>query len=84
MLYKVKLKGMNSYETRLNDLKKLALQLDNGEVNRDIENFIVKWLETYRKISKLISNLLIESSFKMHVLSVYLNIDMLFKSKIFA
>jgi hypothetical protein len=75
LIYKVKLKGMNSYETRLNDLKKLALELDNGEVNRDIENFIVKWLETYRKISKLKCNLLIESSLKMHVLSVYLNTD---------
>ncbi len=75
MIYKVKLKGMNSYETRLNDLKKLALELDNGEVNRDIENFIVKWLETYRNISKLKCNFLIESSLKMHVLSVYLNTD---------
>ncbi len=77
MIYKVKLKGMNSYETRLNDLKKLALELDNGEVNRDIENFIVKWLETYRKISKLKCNLLIESSLKMHVLSVCLNTDII-------
>ena len=45
---------MNSYETRLNDLKQLAIQLDNNEVNSDIQNFMVKWFETYKKISKLI------------------------------
>ena len=51
----VKLKGMNSYEPRLKDLKQLATQLDNGELNGDIENFLIKWSETYTKISELIS-----------------------------
>jgi transposase-like protein len=49
---------MNSYETRLNDLKQLAIQLDNAEVNADIESFLIKWSETYTKISKLIRNML--------------------------
>ena len=56
-MFKVKLKGMNSYETRLNDVKQLAIQLDNGEVNSDLENFIVKWFETYKKISELINKI---------------------------
>ena len=44
---------MNSYETRLNDLKQLAAQLDNNtELLHDIDQFIAKWSETYNNISK--------------------------------
>ena len=45
---------MNSYETRLNDLKQLAQQLDNKELLNDIELFLNKWSETYTKISESI------------------------------
>lgn len=45
---------MNSYETRLNQVKQLVIELDNSEVNSDIDNFLIKWSETYKQISKLI------------------------------
>jgi hypothetical protein len=43
---------MNSYEPRLGELKKLTTQLDNKELITDIENFALKWNETYCLISK--------------------------------
>jgi hypothetical protein len=43
---------MNSYETRLNDLKLLTNQLDNKDLVNEIENFSLKWSETYSLISR--------------------------------
>jgi hypothetical protein len=55
---KVKLKGMNSYETRLNELKLLTNQLEDKELINEIEQFASKWTETYSLISKLFNLLL--------------------------
>lgn len=49
---KVKLKGMNSYEPRLNELKHLTNMLDNKDLKADVESFAQKWHETYNLISK--------------------------------
>lgn len=43
---------MNSYEPRLNELKRLTTQLDNKELISDIDNFALRWNETYSLISK--------------------------------
>jgi transposase-like protein len=45
---------MKSYETRLEQLKQLASQLENKELTQDIENFLAKWFETYSNISKFL------------------------------
>jgi hypothetical protein len=50
---RVKLKGMNSYETRLSELKLLTKQLDNRDLIREIELIASKWADTYLLISKL-------------------------------
>ena len=51
-LFQVKLKGMNSYETRLNELKQMTDQLDNKDLINEIETLAQKWSETYALISK--------------------------------
>ena len=43
---------MNSYETRLNDLKQMTDQLDNKDLINEIETLAQKWSETYSLISK--------------------------------
>lgn len=43
---------MNSYEPRLSDLKRLTNQLDNKDLVNEIENFSLKWSETYSLISR--------------------------------
>ena len=53
---RVKLKGMNSYEARLSELKNLTKQIENRDLINDIENFANKWFETYSLISKLKKN----------------------------
>ena len=45
---------MNSYEPRLNDLKQLTTQLDNKDLVNEIENFSLKWSETYSLISRFL------------------------------
>ena len=43
---------MNSYEARFNELKQLTNQFTNKDLISDIEQFAVKWSETYSLISK--------------------------------
>ncbi len=43
---------MNSYETRLNNLKQQTNNLENKDLRTEIENFSLKWSETYQLISK--------------------------------
>jgi hypothetical protein len=44
---------MNSYETRLNELLNLSKQIESSkELINEIQNFAVKWTETYTLISK--------------------------------
>lgn len=66
---KVKLKGMKSYETRLQQLKQLAYQLENKELTQDIENFLTKWFETYSNISKSFIHSFV-SSFELNFLFI--------------
>ena len=56
---KVKLKGMNSYENRLNDLKQLTKETDDKELINEIEKFALKWSDTYLLISKCLNFLFI-------------------------
>ncbi len=43
---------MNSYETRLSNLKQQTSYLDNKDLAAEIQNFALKWSETYQLISK--------------------------------
>lgn len=43
---------MNSYELRLNTLKKIADEICDDNLREEIKTFSVKWLETYNQISK--------------------------------
>ena len=43
---------MNSYEPRLNALKQSTHMLDNKDLINDIDNFALKWSETYSLISR--------------------------------
>ncbi|CAF0734079.1 unnamed protein product [Brachionus calyciflorus] len=49
---KVKQKGMKSYEIRLNDLKTLASQLKSKDLANEIEQFYLKWMDTFALIKK--------------------------------
>lgn len=53
---------MNSYETRLNDLKQMTDQLDNKDLINEIETLAQKWAETYSLISK----------YSFHSISIFL------------
>lgn len=61
---KVKLKGMNSYESRLNELKNTTKQLDNRDLIAEIEILAQKWTETYAQISKLYTFILFNFNFR--------------------